>query len=241
MRPGTKTGSSDSGPNYKDQVKPDLLDFLFTLALTIGIAPELVGGKGLLSKDWVLAIPNLAFVTNLGTFLLGVSTLLFSWYGFNASISNTPVLYGSLAGMLRFFLDAFLVVLYGFMLIVYEQLEIVVALLVLIFLLYTIWDLLKLAEYRRGPFDEEGDENQEVGYVCHLHQKLWERRSLVYFLLLLPVFLFEVLSVFEGLGYWKDAAIILVLFLITTTYRFDKVEWRFRGEEEKIARVEENG
>jgi hypothetical protein len=194
----------------------------------------------LLSQDWVLAVPDLAFLTNIGTFLLGVSTLLFSWYGFNASISNTPVLYGSLAGMLRFFFDAFLVVLYGFMLIVYEQLEIVVALLVLIFFLYTVWDLLKLAEYRQGPFDEEGDEDQEVGFVHHLLQKLWDRRSLVYFLLLFSVFLVEVLSVAESLEYWKDAVIIFVLFLITTTYRFDKVEWRFRGKEEKIARVKKN-
>lgn len=243
MRPGTNSGSSDSEQNYKEQVKPDLLDFLFTLALTIGIAPELVGGKGLLSNRWALAIPDLAFLTNLGTFLLGVSTLLFSWYGFNASISNNPVLYGSVAGMIRFFLDAFLVVLYGFMLIVYEKLELVAALLVVIFFLYTIWDLLKLAEYRREPFNSKPGNNRTtpsriLNFAVSLILKLHERRSLSYLIPLIIVFLIEISAVLESLGLWKDTAVIFFLFVITLLYRADKVSWRFRGDEEKIARVE---
>lgn len=244
MLPGANTGSTDSGRDRTDQVKPDLLDFLFTLALTIGIAPELVGREGLISKSWTLGIPDLAFLTNLGAFLLAVSTLLFSWYGFNASINNNPVLYGSVAGMLRFFLDAFLVVLYGFLLIVYEQLEIVVALLVVIFLLYTIWDFLKLAEYRKEPFD--GDENQSqndnslLSFGCSIICKLCERRSIIYFAFVLAVFILEVfvfdMSVFLGL--WEDVIVILLLFAITIIYRIDKVEWTYLGDEEKIARIE---
>ncbi|WP_424005620.1 hypothetical protein ACOZ4I_20355 (plasmid) [Haloarcula salina] len=243
MRPGTKTGSSDSREGYKDQVKPDLLDFLFTLSLTIGIAPELVGQKGLLSENWSLAIPDLAFLTNFGTFMLGVSTLLFSWYGFNASISNNPVLYGSVAGMLRFFLDAFLVVIYGFMLIVYEQLEIVAALLALIFFLYTVWDGLKLAEYRKEPFDrleDQGqDENPTQNFIYSLVVKLCERRSLIYFVLLLLVSIFEFANILEFVGLWKDSAVLLVLFGITIVYRIDKVDWTYLGDKEKIVQVEE--
>ncbi|PGF15630.1 hypothetical protein CP556_05510 [Natrinema sp. CBA1119] len=244
MRPGTKTGSSDSRQEYKDQVKPDLLDFLFTLALTIGIAPELVGGSGLLSHNWALGFPNLAFLTHLGTFLLGVSTLLFSWYGFNASISNNPVLYGSVAGMFRFFLDAFLVVIYGFMLIMYEELKIVTALLVLIFFLYSVWDLLKLMEYRREPFDKEGDQSQDDGLLkrfgsfgLSITWKLFERGSLLYLLPLVFVSLIEFSGFFESHGLWKDAAVIIALFVISITYRINKVEWTFYGDEEKIARV----
>ena len=61
MRPGRTSGSSNMEETYEDQVKPDLLDFLFTLALTIGLAPELVRQEGgLLSRNWALRIPSLS-------------------------------------------------------------------------------------------------------------------------------------------------------------------------------------
>jgi len=246
MRPGTNSGSSDSSQAYKDQVKPDLLDFLFTLALTIGIAPELVNKQGLLSKNWMLGIPDLAILTEVGTFLLGVSTLLFSWYGFNASISNNPVLYGSVSGMLRFFLDAFLVVLYGFMLIVYEQLEIVAALLGIIFILYTVWDFLKIAEYRIEPFNGCWNLRFNIHYIWiflsfgkSLICKLHKRRSLTFTFPIIFVFFIEYSNLGESFGLWKDSAIIITLLIITFFYRVEKVKRTFRGEKEKIDRVKD--
>ena len=68
MRPGSNQLDMDGNRDYKDQVKPSLLDFLFTLALTIGIAPELVDRNGLASYDWYLAVPEIEFIVNIGGF-----------------------------------------------------------------------------------------------------------------------------------------------------------------------------
>jgi len=236
-----RSNSDNKDQQYKEQVKPDLLDFLFTLALTIGIAPELVGRNGLASYSWKIAIPELPFLVNMGGFFLGITTLLFSWYGFNASISNKPVLYGSVAGMFRFSLDALLVVLYGFMLILFNKIDILVVLLMIIFFLYTIWDLLKLIEYRKPPFNFENsdiDLNSVRPMAREIRSTIGERRSGVYFFFVFIVGLFHLLPIFEQFGHWKDLFTIANLLIITTIYRIDKVKCQIRGDKQKVERVE---
>ncbi|EMA13245.1 hypothetical protein, partial [Haloarcula marismortui] len=150
-------------------------------------------------------------------------------------------LYGSFVGMLRFFLDAFLVVLYGFMLTVYRQLELVAALLVLIFILYTIWDFLKLAEYRKPPFDRFGGwENADRSYenfIISLIKNLIGRESIIYLVPISAIFAIEYANCLESLGLWKDVLIIIALLIVTTVYRIHKVNWNLLGDEEKIGRT----
>jgi len=250
MIPGGKQKILEQNQEYKEQVKPSLLDFLFTLALTIGIAPELVGRDGMASYDWVLSVPDLNFLVTLGSFALGISTLLFSWYGFNFSISNKPVLYGSVAGMFRFFLDAFLIVLYGFMLIMFKRLDVVVVLLTMIFVLYSIWDLLKLIEYREEPFDftiNFDSDSITIVTICSeiktnlsmwdILETLHKRKSAVYLIPIAIISWFQLSSVLADFTTWKDLSTIILLLVITLIYRIDKVKWKVRGEQEKIDRV----
>jgi hypothetical protein len=243
MRPGRTSGSSNMEETYEDQVKPDVLDFLFTLALTIGLAPELVRQEGgLLSRNWALRIPSLTFGVDLLTFLLGVTTLLFSWYGFNASIEKDPVLYGSFAGMIRFFLDAFLVVLYGFTLIKYKQLEFVTFLIWVIFILYVIWDVLKLVEYRKEPFDNDKyifslNKHFVKSFICKL---CYDRKSLKYSVIFTFILTFEICTLCEFLNVWKDIVTVGLLIIFTLLYRLDKLDYQWRADKEIIAKVEDD-
>lgn len=234
-------GSPDGGgQRQKFVVKPDLLDFLFTLALTIGLAPELLGKDGMLSRNWVLAIPPPSFVFDISVFLLGIVTLLFSWYGFNASVEDKPVLYGSVAGLLRFSIDAFLVVLYGFLLLQFDNFGVFVLTLTIIFFLYVIWDILKLLEYRRPPFNKKRLTHDD-DWVRQLFGKLEEKRSASYFLVHVVL-----LAVYQVSNMWDfyvgllNVMILILLYVATFRYRAEKVNWRIGGKRHVIDKITEN-
>lgn len=109
----------------------------------------------MLSEPWVKAalegnptIPTGAEFLNLGVFLVGLLTLLLSWFGIHASLAANPIRYNSVWGMLRFMLDVVLVLLYGVILVFFRQLHSVLLLLALVYTLYVVWDLFKTFEYR---------------------------------------------------------------------------------------------
>jgi hypothetical protein len=74
----------------------DLLDFLFTVALSVGLTPEVLqvpGRTGLLSEQWVkLRIwPSGLEVFDLTVYFLGILTLTLSWFGYHASVRTRPL------------------------------------------------------------------------------------------------------------------------------------------------------
>lgn len=104
----------------------DFLDFLFTIAISVGLTPELLqinGVTGLLSEPWNLQGTRLSSedAFNLGVFFLGLFNLILSWFGYHASIDTRPLNYKSGFGMARFVIDVFLVLMFGVMLIKHKS------------------------------------------------------------------------------------------------------------------------
>lgn len=248
-------GPSDGGTGRRNDdpkddpeaVKPDLLDFLFTLALMVGLAPELLGRGfgGILSWNWALQVPSAATAFDFSVFLLGLLTLTFSWYGFNASVHRRPVLYGSASGMARFVLDAILIVLYGFVLLTFERFGVVFFVLVVVFLLYTVWDWLKVFEYRKQPWVDPtvapGGGDVDVSRPRWYLRELRDRESLDYFFVLAVAFLLYLGSRWLDATHLVDWAFLGVLFIATTRYRLEKMNWQLRGKRSVVERIEDNG
>ena len=72
----------------KDSDSIDLLDIVFTAVLTIGLTPEMLDRKGMLSEAWARSATTGTSVAispdeclHALTFLVGISTLLLSWFG----------------------------------------------------------------------------------------------------------------------------------------------------------------
>lgn len=227
-----------------DAVKPDLLDFLFTLALTIGLAPELFGMKGLLSRTWALRALDGEFLFDILVFLLGVVTLTFSWYGFNYSVSKKPVLYGSVIGLFRFSLDAFLVLLYGFILVMFDDFEVVFTTLVFVYWLYAVWDGLKLLEYREDSLETYGRGLDDVKNAAHdvrdLLSEVWKEHSLKVALAFGTVWILYTVAAFLGLpGRYRNPFVLIVLAVGTLWYRIKKVS-HWRGDPDVVRRISDN-
>lgn len=152
MNSELRTASGQGTPRRDEQNKPagiDFLDFLFTVAISIGLTPEIIGQEGLLSEAWHErgAWPSGNDLFDVGVFLLGFFNLTLSWFGYHASIASKPLNYSSAYGMLRFIIDVVLVVLYGVMLIEYRRFEVVFAVLVMVHFIFVVWDGLKVREH----------------------------------------------------------------------------------------------
>lgn len=129
-----------------------LLDFLFTVAIGLGLTPELLEAdhlKGVLSENWVKQQmpPSVNDWFNLLVLLLGLLTTVFSWFGYHRSIIDKPVAYDTLRGMARFTTDVVLIIVYGLMMIFFKSFSLALLLLVLVFWLYAAWDLIRAWEY----------------------------------------------------------------------------------------------
>lgn len=130
-----------------------ILDFLFTFSLAGGLVPEALGPndqRGLLSEQWIKT-PSWPSSGELGealTLLFALLTLTFSWYGYHESIRWRPHRSGKWQGFARFQIDVLLILLYGVLLLSYRRIEWALMIGVVIYGLYTIWDLLEASEYR---------------------------------------------------------------------------------------------
>lgn len=130
----------------------DFLDFLFTVAISVGLTPEVLNGAtGLLSEKWQVEgrWPNGVEWIQIGVFIVGFFNLTLSWFGYHASIRSRPLNYFSGYGLARFMLDVSLVIVYGIILIKYRSPNVVFFLLLLVWLIFVIWDVLKIREYWR--------------------------------------------------------------------------------------------
>jgi Protein of unknown function (DUF2934) len=148
--------NSQNGQQTSDSI--DLIDIVFTAVVAIGLTPEVLQKDhltGMLSESWVknaLSGKPISFsyteVLDLGVFLVGLLTLLLSWFGIHVSLRANPIRSTGMSGMFRFVLDVVLILLYGVILIFFRQLNAVLLLLAIVYSLYVVWDVLKTVEYR---------------------------------------------------------------------------------------------
>jgi hypothetical protein len=171
--------AGESGTGY------ELLDFMFTVAISFGLAPELFQTthlKGVLSEDWIVrdVAPSSDDLFNLAVLGLGVLTITLSWVGYRESVAQRPLKTDTLWGQLRFTLDIVLVILYGFVLIRFKLFSEVLRTMCIIYVIYAIWDLIKMIEYR-DQYPWNSGRIFEKRYVRNL---IWILCAVVFFVLL---------------------------------------------------------
>lgn len=115
-----------------------LIDPLFAAAIGIGVV------EGLMKTEWFQKStqPSKSDLFDLGVFCLGMLNLVWSWFGYHASVTRRP-----LKTSWRMLIDVALVTLYSLVLVKFREFAVVLGLLVAIFVLYAAWDLLKIHEY----------------------------------------------------------------------------------------------
>ena len=182
LRGPNRTDKPDPAKDMADNDKPaglDFLDFLFTVAISVGLTPELLNGPftGLLteSSHWKVEGPwptNYEWI-EIGAFFVGFLNLTLSWFGYHASIRTRPLNYFSGYGMVRFMLDVLLVIVYGIILIKYQSPPLVFFLLLLVWLIFVLWDALKICEYWQP---KQGSDTNEK-YFKHKWDEAWKKSS----------------------------------------------------------------
>jgi hypothetical protein len=191
----------------------DFLDFIFTIAMSVGLTPEILQVthiKGIISEEWIIQgrWPNPDEIFHLLIFSLGFLTLTLSWFGYHASIIFRPLRYDSTYGMIRFIMDVLLVVLYGVILISYKNFGVVLGLHIVVYFLFVVWDLLKIREHKATFKAKPGNNLQR-------YRREWVTfiSFMLFFALGVSYFWFEL---------WPKVGLSLAL-LITVFYRVNKI------------------
>jgi hypothetical protein len=115
------------------------IDPLFAIALHLGFSHGLFQEKWF--KEWQR--PNGSEAFAIGVFALGFLTIALAWLGYHRSITRKP-----LRGLARFAIDVCLVMIYAAILMKFTNFGAVLMLLAITYLLYLLWDLAKVVEYR---------------------------------------------------------------------------------------------
>lgn len=150
-------------------------------------------------------------LVSLGTFLLGLLTLVLSWFGYHASMKRRPLKDDTVCGMGRFVLDVVLVIIYAVILLQFRYPHRVLLLLAAVYCSYFFWDLLKIREYREEY--EERRASQPRGQVY--------RRELVS---LYAACYFSALYAFSvQIGILGIPAAIVLAIALTIFYRVHKI------------------
>lgn len=191
----------------------DFLDFLFTVAISVGLTPEILqitGITGLLSEDWQQTgrWPSKDEAFNIGVYFLGFLNLTLSWFGYHGSIIARPLNYFSGFGMTRFVLDVLLVTMYGVMLVKYRNFDGALLLLLIIYSIFVVWDYLKVCEHWEKDF------KNKQGTRLQRYRREW-----------VSLFAFGIVALIAALYFLLHVnrwiALALAIF-ITVFYRFNK-------------------
>lgn len=136
----------------KDKHGVTFIDFLFTLALWVGVVPEksFPNSKGIFSESWIAngISPAVIDIANLLAFFLCALVLVLSWLGYHYSVGGRPHKGDQWYGMARFIVDTLLLFLYTILVMKFKSLDIILVLLSIIFGLYLLWDILQVLEYK---------------------------------------------------------------------------------------------
>lgn len=203
--------NTEDAENNTEPAGIDFLDFLFTVSMSIGLTPEVLGREyitGLLSESWVREgrSPSGSDAFNLGVFLLGFLTLTLSWFGYHGSIKKRPLKYDTLSGMVRFIFDVLLVIIYGLILLRFRDFGIVLGLVVAAHLIFVIWDCFKIIEHWETYRDVPGP--------FYLQRFRREYVSGLYFILFFLLWVFS--------RYWPSWLSLILAITFTVLYRVNK-------------------
>lgn len=123
------------------QIRDDFIRRLFAVAISVGFAAALS------QMDWVKdgSLPSMSEWEQLSILFTGLVATVLSWDGYLVSIKSKP-----LNGFGRFSIDILLVFIYMFFLISSKQSGFWLPILVVIFVLYVIWDFLTVREHMRS-------------------------------------------------------------------------------------------
>jgi uncharacterized membrane protein len=121
------------------RLRLEFIDPLFAIAVHIGVV------EGIMKSPWFEATRNPTSKDewfNIAVFGLGFLLLVLSWFGYHASLLRRPLRGGG-----RFVIDVVLVLLYAAILVKYDHFSAVLFLLMIVFLLYPVWDVFKIVEH----------------------------------------------------------------------------------------------
>lgn len=137
-----KGNASAPGENSdtEQRLQLEFIDPLFAIAIDIGVA------EGIMRSKWFVETRSPSGANewfDVLVFGLGFVTAVLSWFGYHQSLRTRP-----LRGQTRFAIDVLLVLLYAVILVKYDNFSAVLFLLMIVFVLYPVWDLLKIFEHR---------------------------------------------------------------------------------------------
>jgi hypothetical protein len=126
----------------QDGIVIDFIDPLFAVVLHISFVE-------VMSKPWfsdLRLIFRPPFFFQLGTLFLVYITIINSWIGYHQSIKTSPIDVAKFWGRCRFLLDIVLLIFYFILVTGYEDFRRELWVLVVIFLIFVLWDQCKRAE-----------------------------------------------------------------------------------------------
>lgn len=135
-----------------DHISVDFIDPLFAVAL--GLNFEELG-----KEPWfchigaALGAPDTRFIV--ATILLGYATVILSWVGYHLSVKRNPIRLSELSGWGRFILDVILLIVYFLLLVRYHDFGSEICLLAWIYLIFIVWDVLKMLEHPRAGYESD--------------------------------------------------------------------------------------
>lgn len=207
----------------KDKYGVPFIDFLFTLALWVGIVPEksFSNSKGIFSENWIIngTVPQVVDIANLLAFFLCALVMVLSWLGYHRSVGDRPHKDGQWYGMGRFIVDTLLLFLYTILVMKFKSLEIILFLLPIIFSLYLLWDILQAFEYKEKYI------TRKITYRSLI--RIFRRECVTGVWFLAFIFLYKVYDIVIAYEIFTNKPLVDLLFaaigiVFVITYRLNK-------------------
>lgn len=201
------------GNGKQDTIVIDFIDPLFAVVLHISFVEVML-------KPWfsdfrlIFQEPSLFQV---GTLLLAYITIVNSWIGYHQSIKTSPIDVRQFWGRCRFLLDIVLVIFYFVLVTSYENFQRELWVLVVIFLIFVLWDQCKRAE--KNDTSEDSSARRGVTVV-------WFFVFLFFLGLERVVFKVPCLVVLRS---WVEQFILFAAIASSIVYRFHKGHLQPKG------------
>lgn len=213
----SNAGGSDS------KYRIDFIDPLFAVAISIGFV------NGLFDTTWIKqwSLPARNEWSEAIYFFLAMFAVVLSWEGYHKSIEAKP-----LESFWRFLLDIVLLVLYIFLLIKFRDTGTFLVLMLLIFVIYIIWDAVKVKEHYDKHYKEHNSTGGEYSKGKHLTlywKAFWrgEGNAISEIITINWTIMFGVIYLFwktDVLVFGNNYAVGFFVFLFLMLYRQDKIK-----------------
>jgi hypothetical protein len=193
--------------NNNSTIGIDFIGVLF--AMVIGIS-----GEDILTKEWFAPGPFATFqpiyLFNILTLVLGYSTVILSWLGYQRMIRVYPHKLETPSGFFTFVVDILLLACYLLILVKFENFGFVLLMLVMVYWLYVLWDRLHWQQYApcgEGPRSEQI--LRRLGVT-----RFW---AIVFTLTFVT---YWQMGLWDGSSGAGDALFLILAYLFTISYRY---------------------